>query len=245
MIEKDFERIKDMITHGKYFCSSPKAFNDVFDCKPVMSFDVSDKEYINGYIQIARQNGDGRLRKDLIREARTHIGTDNDPRSEFFTNRAQDKYNEFADTWGVFCLAESPSNILMWAHYAASYTGICMEIETGKFGNISPVGYSENRPVITWLENTPIAQKSRKGLYTKSSHWSYEDEWRVMHLANKALELGPGTVRRIIFGPNCSALTIEKIIEIVRQAGQDIALAKAVPNTKKFEIDIVEFESAK
>lgn len=54
--------------------------------------------------------------------------------------------------FGVFSLASSPDNILMWSHYADEHTGICIEFDTeshpGAFPNSYAVEYCKDSPVI-------------------------------------------------------------------------------------------------
>lgn len=237
---KDFERLENMITNGECFFSSPWSFNDIFDCKPTLSYACKDNEYINGYIAIARKRGDCRVRAELVKEAMGHIGTDRDPRSVAFSNASQDKLHNLLDTWGVYCLAESPTNLLMWSHYAASYTGICLELDTKDFAFLSRVEYQEERPVIRWLDGLSPWESAQKALFTKSKHWEYEAEWRALANANHVAKFGPSLVKGIIFGPKCQDETIEKVESIVEQHKLHIRFSKIVADRKNFVLEIVD-----
>jgi len=208
---------------------------------PVMTFDVTDNEYINGYVAIARKRRDPRTRSVIKKEAMNYIGTDIDPRSEAFFQKAKLRHNELIKKWGVYCLAERSDNLLMWSHYGASYSGVCLELESSCFEYLSKVKYQSDRPIIRWLENTTISESSIKGLFTKSDHWAYEEEWRAMASANFKSKIGPKLVKKIIFGPNCSDESVKKIIEIVKKSREKIDLARAVADDRKFEIKISDY----
>ena len=81
---------------------------------------------------------------------------------------------------GILCLSRNPSSLLMWAHYAASYSGAVVEFdETHEFfDGIIDVLYQPTRPrvhVNSYIDRTiPIAD-----LCVKSDEWSYESEVRV------------------------------------------------------------------
>ena len=96
----------------------------------------------------------------------------------------------------ILCLAENHLNLLMWAHYAKDHTGVvikfkCLpELDT-PFIAARKVNYSCKPPVIAELSDyvqdltgqSPDLIDYRAGFFklflTKSTHWCYEQEWRV------------------------------------------------------------------
>ncbi|MBW9238538.1 DUF2971 domain-containing protein [Pseudomonas carnis] len=101
---------------------------------------------------------------------------------------AQEKIiEEMNKALGVLCLSEKHDDLLMWAHYADCHRGFVLEFDSeSPFFNqrrsvnddlrhLKPVIYSELRPAIN-LSNTSVEEL---GL-TKSTHWSYEKEWRII-----------------------------------------------------------------
>ncbi|QYG01858.1 DUF2971 domain-containing protein [Massilia sp. NP310] len=236
--DTDFERLERVITEGECYFSSPLSFNDIFDCKPVMSFECTDDEYIKGYIAVARRQGDTRPRRTLMEEATNHISTDNDPRSPAFVTARQAEFHKLLNGWGVYCLAESPTNLLMWSHYAASHSGVCLEVPTKSFEFLWKIRYQKDRPIIRWLEKSTTWEKVEKALFTKSLHWEYEDEWRALANANQVGKLGPGFVTKIIFGPKCDPLVVERVKKIVDKSGHSMLYAHAVADPHQFALSI-------
>jgi hypothetical protein len=122
---------------------------------------------------------------------------------------------------GVCCLSDVCDDILMWSHYAAQHTGVCVGIRpervTGKL--FRPVEYSEDVPLLDAWEYIRGGKDTfvRLGL-TKASHWSYEKEWRTVDLAGP--KQFPGCVDRIIIGARVTDETGESILTAVKAAAE-------------------------
>lgn len=68
----------------------------------------------------------------------------------------------------------------MWSHYAQNHTGICIgfNTEVSPFNSVKKVTYSETRPKVEF--NSTPETLIEQILLTKSQHWKYEREWRVL-----------------------------------------------------------------
>ncbi len=99
--------------------------------------------------------------------------------------------------FGVLCLAEKPNNLLMWAHYAGSHSGFVLEFDEkhsyfdrrkkeGEIGRcLKKVRYTKFRPQTVIfdprLEEDEFRNEwANKIFFSKSEHWSYEEEWRIV-----------------------------------------------------------------
>ncbi len=90
---------------------------------------------------------------------------------------------------GVACFSARMDDILMWSHYADGHRGFCLEFDTSyePLSKARPVLYAEAFPVLEASEAAEIVVGGKPDLlasfrFTKSSNWSYEQEWRVFHL---------------------------------------------------------------
>jgi hypothetical protein len=96
----------------------------------------------------------------------------------------------------VFCVSEDRDNLLMWAHYTRDHTGAVFEFlslpdEDNPLSVARPVVYVDHPPPffteVEWLDDIFSIRKfdltalSRRYVYSKSVHWSYEREWRVWY----------------------------------------------------------------
>ncbi|WP_176217493.1 DUF2971 domain-containing protein [Chromobacterium violaceum] len=110
----------------------------------------------------------------------------------------------------TFCLTSNFDETLMWAHYAVNHTGFCVVFSKKALENISSyrhisstdsiettgrviqghVEYKETPPIIQMESVYERAMDEKKGswgdeliqkiLYTKSIHWQYEKEFRIV-----------------------------------------------------------------
>lgn len=127
---------------------------------------------------------------------------------------------------GVACFAESVDDILMWSHYADGHHGFCLEYDTNFHPfdikeKVFPVNYSENIPIINPINIiiNPGEMVLMELLKTKSSHWSYEKEWRLFH-AEGDHEYGvePSALTGIYFGYSMPFVHKEIISLILRDS---------------------------
>jgi len=99
---------------------------------------------------------------------------------QFITRKIDEKI-------GALCLSEVPNSLLMWGHYGEQHAGVVIEFdghhpyfhqtnnESEHLNQIYRVIYRDSRPEIYLKE--PIAADL---FLTKSSHWAYECEWRIL-----------------------------------------------------------------
>jgi DUF2971 family protein len=100
--------------------------------------------------------------------------------------------NKFITTSRVFCVAEENNNLLMWAHYSDSHKGVVIKIKCipeldNPLCAATPVLYQKELPWIGAIDEMAkhfwkIGEKPDlvRWAYTKSDHWSYENEWRCI-----------------------------------------------------------------
>lgn len=95
----------------------------------------------------------------------------------------------------IACFSEKKDNVLMWAHYAKSFTGICVEYNTAsimeyvKRGEIFliPVIYTKHPYIpckFMQAENTQSVLLNLRQLAYKSEDWNYEVEWRIVKITD-------------------------------------------------------------
>ena len=106
------------------------------------------------------------------------------------------------NTIGILCLTENPNNLLMWAHYADSHKGLCIEFdEKNKFFDqrnkenefrnyLRKVSYSQNRPEVVLFDavakNNDLESWITQIFWTKCQDWEYEKEWRIIKTLNES-----------------------------------------------------------
>lgn len=220
-------REERIFTHNKIYFPSPKKFNDPFDCRlPTISFEASDKEWLKYY----EKNLGQATAEQKIRE-----GQHKDPvHQKGFLTRFQKKIFKL----GVLCLSEIPNNILMWAHYANGHKGFCLQFNNTGI-RAQKVKYTESYPEINYLL-TPEDHQIEFTLLTKSNHWRYEKEWRIIEFQH-----GPGTctfpkekITGVIFGSEMPPERKQMIRQWVGGRIPPIEIYEAKKRDRKYGLDI-------
>ncbi|MFB6404467.1 DUF2971 domain-containing protein [Pseudomonas putida] len=123
---------------------------------------------------------------------------------------------------GVLCLSETPSEILMWSHYAEFHKGFCIEYkvdESSLLGRLAkPVKYTDVYPSLS-LRNLPYNAEENFidiCVYTKAKQWSYEREWRAISHTGGKLYNAPAPISAVIFGAKMPEAHKRDIYEILR-----------------------------
>lgn len=242
--EKFVERT---VLNDELYMATSSSFNDPFDLNPVFSFEGSKEEQIEDYIRLHEKFGvqcDGDLREiatALVEERLSADAIENTEATMGIAHRLA-----VADVTGVYCLTTEPDNLLMWAHYADNHKGICLEFSNQialEVGVPMKVAYSHLR--------TPIrmygAQENslELSLCTKSSHWAYEEEWRLIrpqYDGGKGVAVfRPACLTGIIIGALASPETIDLVQCWARTRKEPLRLSRAVLSKREFALELRPF----
>lgn len=203
--------------------SDPRAFNDPFDCSldSIVPSHYDDRDHM-ALSQVLADHVSLQIRHQIQR-------------------------------YGVLSLTERADNILMWSHYANGHTGICIEYERtddnilGDDSVTRPVRYTDVYPLISYDDAHHLAESKPKFLddavlssyfYTKSSQWSYEQEWRTVSAVHgpqkRGLELTGVRIRSISFGLGALADHKRWLRESLHSTS--ISFKRAVKGKGRFDI---------
>lgn len=177
-----FSKYWDTALNGKVYLSHPSEFNDPFECKPHYDF---------AHLEIWLANNTptflllGTPPRQMLKKTLKN-----------FWWLYKRKYLEHFEKYRLSCFTTKHENLLMWAHYAASHTGFCLEfvtnqkalLGTGKT-ELYKVCYQPERPIVrpslflgklSVLSVIEAEELSQKIFHSKSKEWEYEDEWRIV-----------------------------------------------------------------
>lgn len=186
----------------------------------------------------------------------------NDQDNEFNAMiKSMQKYVEnYLSTFKVFCLAEEFDNLLMWSHYAQHHTGVVLRFSCKKVPDTflltaKPINYQAEMPIfaslnefvddLIGLKRIDKEKKFEEYIYTKSSHWSYEKEWRVWipreeynNVQFVDLEILPDEIDGIIFGCRTKAEDKTEILELATKNQFNLfEVLQAKKNDHRFSLD--------
>ena len=144
----------------------------------------------------------------------------------------------FREEFCVLCVSKKFDDLLMWAHYAENHTGCVFKFKCKPeldrpLCAARKVIYKKNHPLIsdakTYVKHlTGQIRLNTDNLYTdfaytKSDHWSYEEEWRCitnLRDTDKGFDLDPmipEELEAIYLGCRISTHDKDQILEIVNQ----------------------------
>lgn len=136
-------------------------------------------------------------------------------------------------------------NPLMWAHYADSHKGFCIEFdcseEIGKNNlPLFPVLYSKDMVKMPWkcclkpegTKDPEFSARLIKAALTKDDVWKYENEWRILLPNTFEQNHKMPKVSCVYLGAFCSEENEQKILDIAKQNG--FAVKKMTVDRGKF-----------
>ena len=152
---------------GDIYFSQSSNLNDPFDCLTYVDEKIYSKNIKDTLIHMLPA-----LEQNII---------------QYMENKIVDLEESISgarDLISVACFSENVDSVLMWAHYADSHRGFCIEYDTSRIlkpynSLLFPVYYTDERydstdDVIKRNENTILNPN-----FFKSKVWSYEKEWRI------------------------------------------------------------------
>lgn len=237
------EYVERTVCHSELYFPAPSSFNDPFDCRPCFSFDATSDEMQRYYRGVLQRHLPQLNRAQRRQEAKNKLkDPERDPRNPETLRRVQEMHTEqITEKIGVLCLSTVRDDILMWSHYADSHRGICLEFDGHFpfFAAAHKVEYEEARPRINPFRQTKD-QMMTAALLTKSKHWDYEREWRIIHYSE-----GPGVYRfpeealtGIILGAHISEETQAKVLGWIEGRSKPVKLYRATADVTAFKVNI-------
>ena len=204
------------ILHNQFTATSIGEFNDVFDGAVQIYGDAKERA------ELAQKNWEEM--EELGRKCGLPGLLPQNPfvknMVDYYKRESRNKFHlaDFVGTY-VFCLSERDDSTLMWAHYAAENTGICIEYNYNQLqlNNLRrqclfPVVYSSMPIDVSSLIGHDAKPKEQYPYDTailcvalnKSVEWEYEKEWRFViiltSIHEKRLALQSISPERIIWG---------------------------------------------
>lgn len=173
----------------------------------------------------------------------------NDPNEAnyFITLEPDNPYSGWANTGhyanmlskvGVYSLTEENLNVLMWSHYAAGHTGICIEFDSSKgsrlFSKIEKVKYTDVDPLLKREYGKIEIDLLKEVCNYKYHDWNYENEWRIItDGAQKYLHFEKEEIAGVVMGHRISPEDKEWVKYWI----------SSYPNIKLYQASLKQFNS--
>jgi hypothetical protein len=216
--------------------ASPKTFNDPYDCTFTATQNLAAEQF-----------------KETVRAKLSikKIKFDNDRISQYVENAVQSLAN-FRHTMKTSCFSAVNDSLLMWAHYARSHQGCCIEYDIEPLRptdpirrNLYPVIYSNDLFDLTSYVVSLAASEDENfnhvlpllSVLHKSDDWSYEKEWRLVRFyPGIFLDKTQAVPRpsKLFLGSRTSGLDKDKIVATCSKHGIEVWQMSVLPD--RFEL---------
>lgn len=127
---------------------------------------------------------------------------------------------------GILCLSTENNIDLMWAHYADTHRGVCLEFDISQdldaFCFPKEVIYDNNIRRYNYIKswNRSKGMDAVEVIFHKSSDWNYEKEYRVVRIDGAGIvPFNIHALRTIIFGTDTPADKIADIRALCTRRG--------------------------
>lgn len=226
----DLNSLVSLLARVVYF-GSPKNFNDPYDCA------------VSAIVQELSEEG---LTELLSKVDASHIAAIEPNIGKMLSAQArstlQEMAGEFLEKRGVTCFSETNENLLMWSHYAASGTGMCLQFDTKDaiFSKVHCVKYVDAFPAVAADELLVDKNYSRIfELYcTKSKDWSYEREWRSFHeTAGTKFGYESNSLVGVYLGPRITNEMANLVAAMLKGYKQRVPLYISKPSAAEFKME--------
>ncbi|OAB81032.1 DUF2971 domain-containing protein [Cochleicola gelatinilyticus] len=141
-------------------------------------------------------------------------------------NDNTDKVLSMDNKMGIYSLSKTPLDELLWAHYANSHKGFCIEYDLDillkndgeNHIHSFPVLYSNKPASFSFLDLIRNKQNSmiKKFAFHKSKRWEYEQEHRIVTSKIGLNSYNHKALKSIYFGLKISESDKYKIINLLR-----------------------------
>jgi hypothetical protein len=244
-----------VIRQNRIFLADTKGFNDPWDCRPC--FDMSkldDPSYADKLVQYlfrSARRQSPQYSEEFHKQRAAEIRAD-PLKLRAALIQASDMGDEISKRYRVFCLTTHVKNILMWSHYSQNHTGVCFEFscDNSVFSGAFRVQYSQDYPIFDLTDGAD--DRVLRPLVTKSSAWTYEDEFRLiaqerahaipgtqtLFTDSSFLTLPIGAIKSVILGCLCPAEVELAVRALVQQYAPHIAIQRVVRVADRFNFAI-------
>jgi len=158
----------------------------------------------------------------------------------------------------ILCLSEEPDNILMWSYYAQNHAGVvlCFTDQTpnNPLTQAQRVRYVDNMPslfddemmsdMLAGYSGMDEKRLMNKLVYSKSSHWAHEAEWRVYTGRGRTsgsyedVPFNAAELESVIFGARMKGSDRSFLVKMLRTFYPHVQLLQAKPMPDAYGLSI-------
>jgi hypothetical protein len=237
------DHLRDVVLANRLFQPSPISFNDPFDCRAMLSFEVSEAEWLAYFETLAKLKSFSE--PEVTAEVDRMMAEKEKQGPELFATGILKSLQADVDAAGVLCFSSDATDVLLWAHYANGHRGACLRFDahSGIFCNAQEVKYKNQCKVFKVTEvRKHELEAMEAAILTKAQGWRYEREWRLFTPGNagKFVEFQSRELTGLILGCATSTEDQRKIRSWLAQRSTPLNSFVAHRKSQdRYELDIV------
>jgi len=231
--DKSLQRTKDIFQKNELFFSSSSTFNDPFDCLVHLDFKRVTKDefwrYYNNVLTKKTERTPQQIKKSF--------------EDAYNSNEIENKLIGLLQTsfnnGGVYSLTSKNNDILMWSHYTDGHRGYCFELDSLEL-KAQKVKYRTQFQKFNIFKDDNLLNVL---LFTKSSHWKYEREWRYFSKKLGPISISDNSIRSAILGSQMDEENRKSLLNIINSGNHQPAIFEAVIDSDRYSIFIKQYKT--
>jgi len=236
------EHVRDILLNHRLYAGSPRLMNDPFECRVRWSSEATEQQKLARAITLIQKENPAISQSDARKQA--------PERCRLLEQHGPTQLEELiVNKLGFVSFGGSRDNLLMWAHYAGEHTGIAIEFtmtqpsHVGFFGDAHRVKYNRELPVINLYTDDKI-YRARAFLLTKSVHWAYERESRII-VKNRNnspfYDFSPEIITAVYLGCRVTDKDRKFVLECMQDRSVSVPLFQARQSTSGYSLEFDKF----
>lgn len=233
----------DSMRYSYLWFSSPKAFNDPYDCF-IPEVDNFTYDEFKSYMITRNSKSDNMLDES---ELENFININYSQKNKVIKELKLFQHSAY-NLYGICCFSKINNEILLWSHYANSHKGICIEYNTDNdqyfFSRPFALEDVNYREITANFSIQDIPGSIANITLTKYSKWSYEQEVRLIKFKSGKHEVNRRAVSNVYFGCNIDKMVAEEIISCLSSYGyNNINYYLMIKSNNSFELSAVPYKA--
>ncbi len=204
-----------MLENGTIKFSRITDFNDKRECFATLDFNCTRSDWANYIIGLNPE-----LPIQQLAAMVNSVVSNPDLGRQWITAAIKDTNRNL----GILCLTDRNDNDLMWAHYADSHRGVCIEFDISRdldtFCFPKAVTYDDNVRRFNYIRSWNLRKgaDATEAIFHKSADWAYEQEYRVVRIDGAGIvPFDITALRNICFGIDTPTDEIAEIRALCRR----------------------------
>jgi len=245
------QRGLDVLRKQELWLAAPSTLNDPLDCRIPVRYELGTFRQIYDktlkYLKDKHPEWNrGRVKK--VARIKTQYIHHNQKNKELVQSFREEHAKINDQRYGVCSLSSTNLSPVMWSQYAGSHKGLCIGINSIKLEQLLQsqrriywldyVKYPEELPILNPFFDE--VQVHLDQIFTKSKHWAYEEEVRLIVAEKPNSRFGPisSIISSVTVGNQISDRNLESIVSIIKSLNTSILLYKTSFLENSFDMEL-------